>query len=192
MEILHKYIRSFKHLKGLVSKPNCFLASLLLFIMLINTKAFAGANAVQGDTQNQLDSRVLLKQQNSINPLVRILKRDYEFVFFYSTTCPHCMDFAPVLKLYSDNSGISVKAFVMDQGASSYFSNSVVISQEVVDQFFSKGAKVLVPILFILNKNNLHAYPVSSGALTYLELVSRMNDLAPKIIQHERNERSRV
>ena len=160
--------------------------------MLISTKAFAGANTIPGDTQNQLDSRVLLKRQNPINSLVCILKRDYEFIFFYSTTCPHCMDFAPVLKSYSDNSGISVKAFVMDQGSSLYFPNSIMISQEVVDQFFGKGTKVSVPILFILNKDNLHAYPVSSGALTYLELVSRMNDLVPKILQHERNERSRV
>ena len=160
--------------------------------MLISTKAFAGANTVLGGTQNQLDSRVLLKQQNPINSLVRILKRDYEFIFFYSTTCPHCMDFAPVLKSYSDNSGISVKAFVMDQGSSLYFPNSIMISQEVVDQFFGKGTKVSVPILFILNKDNLHAYPVSSGALTYLELAARINELTPKILQHERNERSRV
>ena len=175
----------------MVSKPNCFLVSLLLLVMLINTKAFAGTNIVPRDTQ-KLDSKILLKRQNSINPLVRILKRDYEFVFFYSTTCPHCVDFAPVLKLYSGNSGISVKAFVMDKGSSPYFSNSVVISQEVVDQFFGKGTKVSVPILFILNKNNLHAYPVSSGALTYLELAARINELTPKILQHERNERSRV
>ena len=114
------------------------------------------------------------------------LGRDYEFIFFYSTDCQYCMKFSPVLKLYSDNTNIPVKAFVMGNGGvSPFFPNSNIVTQDVVDQFFSSGAKIAVPTLFILNKNNFHAYPVSSGALTYLELATRMNALTPKILHNE-------
>ena len=184
----------FKYLKSLISKLNYFLRLLLplLLACLINARVFAEVSTVLENTQNSLVSGTLLKQQNPINFLVRALKRDYEFIFFYSTTCLHCRDFTPILKAYSDNSGISVKAFVIGHEMSLYFSNSTLVSQKMVDQFFGKGAKISVPTLFILNKGNLHAYPVSNGALTYLELASRMNELTPKILQHEKNGRNRA
>ncbi|EKD45258.1 MAG: hypothetical protein ACD_69C00363G0002, partial [uncultured bacterium] len=55
---------------------------------------------------------------------------------------------------------------------------------------FEKRTNISVPTLFIMNKNNLHVYPVSSGALTYLELYTRMNDLVPKILQYEKYEKN--
>jgi type-F conjugative transfer system pilin assembly thiol-disulfide isomerase TrbB len=113
--------------------------------------------------------------------------RNYEFVLFYRTNCPHCISFEPILKLYSDNSHIPVRAFALSNKASTAFPNSIAVSQELVDQYFGKGANVAVPTLFILNKNNLHAYPVSRGSLTYLELTNRMNQLVPKILSVERN-----
>ena len=93
------------------------------------------------------------------------------------------------MKLYSENSNISVQAFVLGTSKTSPYSldfpNSTTVTQDVVDQFFGIGAKIAVPTLFILNKNNFHVYPVSSGALTYLELASRMNELTPKILHNE-------
>lgn len=136
------------------------------------------------------------------------LSRDYEFVFFYSTTCRHCMKFEPILEKYSNNTGIKVRVFVVGEGKSDYFPNSTIVTQEIIEQFFGsfnssnssgssdfsdsfkKDSSISVPTLFIINKNNLHAYPVSHGALTYSELYIRMNELIPKIIQDERNKRN--
>ena len=114
-----------------------------------------------------------------------MLRNDYVFVLFYSTNCPHCISFAPVLKKYAYDCGISVKAFAVGQQAVSIFPDSVIVSQDTVNQFFGNGSELSVPTLFVLNKNNYHAYPVSKGALTYLELNNRMNNLAPKILNHE-------
>jgi type-F conjugative transfer system pilin assembly thiol-disulfide isomerase TrbB len=126
-------------------------------------------------------------QQNLIDSSVIALRRDYEFIFFYSTDCQYCMSFDPVLKQYSDNLGVLVKAFAIGERVSPSFPNSTVVTQEVVDRFFGGGAKLSVPTLFVLNKNNFHAYPVSSGLLTYSELNTRMNQLAPKILTNEGN-----
>ena len=128
-----------------------------------------------------------LQKQMPVRSLISVLKNDYAFIFFYSNNCHHCKIFHPVLKLYSDNSGILVKAFAIGDRASTFFPNSTVVVQEVINRFFGKGAKVSVPTLFIINKNNLHAYPVSRGALTYLELSKRMDELTPKILKNEKS-----
>lgn len=115
--------------------------------------------------------------------------KDYEFIFFYSPGCAYCERFAPILKKYSDNSGINVRGFVLGSGSinkeSNYFPNSTVVKREVIEDFFGKDKGIAVPTLFIANKNNFHTYPVSQGALTYLELVRRMDELIPKILTNE-------
>jgi thiol-disulfide isomerase/thioredoxin len=122
------------------------------------------------------------------------LSKDYEFIFFYSLSCTYCKSFAPVLKRYADNSGINVRGFSLGGNSSNLdnhfpdFFDSTVVKQEVLERFFGfsdKGGGIAVPALFILNKKNLHAYPVSQGSLTYLELARRMDELIPKILNNE-------
>jgi len=139
------------------------------------------------------------------------ISRDYELIFFYSLGCVYCKNFAPVLKRYSDSSGINVRGFILGTPdanlinqknnkhqkikktkKNNYFPNSVIAEQEVIDRFlgssnksFNKRKSITAPALFIMNKNNFHAYPASQGALTYSELVRRMDDLIPKIINNE-------
>jgi type-F conjugative transfer system pilin assembly thiol-disulfide isomerase TrbB len=191
VHLKYKY-QKYESLRDLISRASYFLAPLILVAILITTSAFASSVNKILDTQNLFGSRTSLQRQNLIDRPIRMLRREYEFIFFYRTTCQHCVDFAPVLRSYSDNSGIQVKAFVVGVGSSPYFTNSAVVPQEVVNKFFGSGSKISVPTLFILNKNNFHAYPVSSGALTYLELTSRMNELTPKILRHERIARNKV
>lgn len=181
----------FKNLKYLVLKE-CFLVPFLFFFILTNGYAFAYNRRDNESHANKVNlvNRVNGVSRGVVNLTSNKLKRDYEFIFFYSTNCPHCLIFDPVLKLYSDNSGIPVKAFVFGGVLLPSFPDSTVLSQEIVDQFFGRGAMIGVPALFILNKRNLHAYPVSRGALTDLELAVRMNELTPKILQNEQNERN--
>jgi len=127
------------------------------------------------------------------------LSRDYEFIFFYSLSCAYCKSFAPVLKKYADNSGINVRGFILGGNSSNFdnhfpdFFDSTVVKQEVLERFFGfsdksfsdKRSGIAVPTLFLLNKKNLHVYPVSRGSLTYLELIIRMNELIPKILNNE-------
>ena len=145
-----------------------------LFINLL--LATLGANTFASAQNNQNNQNVLpktialsLQRQNQIN-----LLKNYEFILFYRNNCPHCISFKPILKMYSNTFGIPIKAF-----------DSAVTSQGVIEQYFGKGVDFAVPTLFILNKDNLHAYQVARGALTYPELINRMSQLAPKILAHE-------
>ena len=163
-----------KRTRGKISKNRLLAIVLLLFSI---NSVIANTNIVFSNTPS-----------TAISPVVSALKGEYEFIYFYGGNCQHCLSFTPTLKLYSDNSGILVQAFVVGAGYSTSFPNSSVVEQEVIEQYFGKGAKIAVPALFILNRNNYHAYPVSSGALSYLDLATRMNDLAPKIWRHEKAE----
>ena len=140
-----------------------------LLLALLSANTFANIPSNQNN-QNILPKTITLslQRQNQINSL-----KSYEFVLFYRNNCPHCISFKPVLKMHSDTFGIPIKAF-----------DSAVAPQETINQYFGKEG-FGVPTLFILNKNNLHAYPVSRGALTYPELINRMNQLAPRILAHE-------
>lgn len=114
-------------------------------------------------------------------------KNDYQFILFYRASCPHCQRFDPVLKEYSQNIGIKVMAFTLDGVSLSAFPNSIPVSHKILEQYFGNN-EILVPTLFLLNRENLHAYPVSVGELNYHELASRINNLVPKIINFERSQ----
>lgn len=166
-----------------------FLAVANINAFAVSTNASDSINRILGNTQDGfgLSPKHVIPRRSSLESAKQ---KEYDFIFFYSTSCPHCMQFEPVLKAYSDNTGIAVKAFAIGDRVSPVFPNSILVAQEVVEQFFGKGASVAVPTLFILNKFNLHAYPVSSGTLTYSELSTRMGKLMPKILRNEKNERN--
>jgi len=116
----------------------------------------------------------------------------YLFILFYSGHCPHCRRFAPVLSVYSRMSGFSVLAFTTDGFVLPSFPNSRVISKNVLQTFFGEYAQLAVPALFLLNRENGHAYPISQGALSYSELETRMNVLIPRILRYENRRRDEI
>lgn len=165
----------------------------LMFLFLLSFTAFANNaldavnNILQYRTQEVITkiSEPEKTKDNSINQEVYSLKNNYEFVLFYRMSCLHCRKFDPTLKRFSMNTNISVKAFTLDGAALPSFPDSTNITQDVVEQYFGKNANIAVPTLFIMNKKSLHVYPVSSGEMSYVDLVLRMNQLVPKILQVE-------
>jgi len=124
--------------------------------------------------------------QNTQGPFIA-LKNDYILVLFYRSTCPYCRAFDPILKSFADHYGFNVEAFTTNGESLPSFPNSTPIDPKIVQAFFGVGAELEVPTLFLLNTQNGHVYPVSTGALSAEELLDRMNDLAPKIAQNESN-----
>jgi len=126
---------------------------------------------------------------NKIKTIKKILGPDYEFIFFYRSNCPYCRKFDPILKQYSIDTTIPVRAFTLDGISLPSFPNSITVNPAIVHEYFGSSAEdrtIAVPTLFIMNIANLHVYPVSRGALSYTDLVMRMNELIPKILFTER------
>lgn len=96
-------------------------------------------------------------------------KDSYGFFYFYSSGCPHCQHFAPVLKQYSESQGFSVVAISMDGGYLNEFSNAHV------DQGQSKVFSVkILPALFLVSPRENKAILVSEGAIDLDELSRRV------------------
>lgn len=117
-----------------------------------------------------------------------LLKKEYEFIFFYEPDCSYCIEFIPILKEYSQATGIKIIPFSFgdSRSISPLFIDSIPVDQSTIDQFFGKGAKIATPTLFIWNKINGYVYPVASGMHTYQELKMRMEQLIPKMLKKER------
>jgi len=169
-----------------------------VFLFLLSFTAFANntLDVVKGILQDRSQAIItqIPKQEleqtkdNAINQEVYGLKNDYAFILFYRTSCSHCRKFDPTLKQFSINTNIPVKAFTLDGGVLPSFPDSINITQNVIEQYFGKDANIAVPTLFIMNKKSLHVYSVSSGEMSYVDLVIRMNQLTPKMVQVERGE----
>jgi len=166
-----------------------------LITLLLSHGSFASILNIEQNNQRIETRRFTSINQKLANPIFNSYNyfgsqftRDYEFIFFYSLGCAYCRNFTPVLKRYSDNTGINVRGFILGGNSSNpdnYFPDSTVIKQEVSERFFGKENSLAVPALFVLNNKNLHVYPVSRGALTYSELTRRMDELVPKILNNE-------
>ncbi|CZP44927.1 conjugal transfer protein TraF [Legionella pneumophila] len=91
------------------------------------------------------------------------------FFFFFSSSCPHCQRFSPVLKQMAQRYGFQVVAISMDGGYLPEFNNAVL------DEGQSKLFKVTVyPSLFLVDPKREKAHLVTEGAIGAEELLQRL------------------
>lgn len=95
------------------------------------------------------------------------------FFFFYSSTCPHCHRFAPVLERFSHRFGFSVVAISVDGGILPSFPNSVV--DEGQKNIFKVN---ILPSLFLVNPKTKLAVLVTEGFIDEAELAKRVLKIA--------------
>lgn len=91
------------------------------------------------------------------------------FFFFFSSSCPHCQRFSPVLKQLSQRYGFNVVAVSMDGGYLPDFPYAVL------DEGQSKLFQVTVfPSLFLVDPKSEQALLVTEGAINEMELTNRL------------------
>ena len=153
-----------------------FIFLFLLFFSSFTLMMPASVAAVGISNGGYVDSAI-----TSQNLLSNKTKSHYELVLFYNVSCHYCFQFCRTLKEYALQNRMPVKAFKLTQKTSPYFPNSILVNQRIIEQYFGQGVQIAVPALFVLNPNNMHLYPVSSGNLTSDELKVRMDELMQKI-----------
>ncbi|CZP12233.1 conjugal pilus assembly protein TraF [Legionella pneumophila] len=110
-------------------------------------------------------SSYALTNENSLHAL----SQKKGFFFFFSSSCPHCQRFAPVLKHLSQSYGFNVVAISMDGGYLPDFPYAVL------DEGQSKLFQVTVfPSLFLIDPQNEQAHLVTEGAIDEMELTNRL------------------
>lgn len=110
----------------------------------------------------------------------------YRLVLFFSNQCPHCVNFAPVLKHYADAHQWRIEAISLNGESLPEFPHAVFATQAMIDVAY-QGKPVTYPALFIANTQTHALYPVSFGELGDVELKERMNTLLRHIKDYEGN-----
>jgi thiol-disulfide isomerase/thioredoxin len=107
------------------------------------------------------------------NPAITSLSKTQGFFYFYSSSCPHCQRFAPLLKQFSDEHGFSVVAISMDGGFLPSFPDAVM------DAGQSKQFQVTVfPSLFLVDPSRQKAVLVTDGAIDSQEILRRLQKIS--------------
>lgn len=154
---------------------------MLLGLLLMVTQA-AYANVAVTQLNALLEKKTV--QTPAIKPTsaeVKHLADNYYFVFIYRATCPHCHQFAPVLKDFSETFQVKVKAYTLDGESMDEF-ESQPLSPTLFQTFYVLGGyKATVPALFLVNRHTLEAYAVLFGEATPYQLARRVNELMQHI-----------
>lgn len=108
----------------------------------------------------------------------------YRFILFFSNQCPHCVNFAPVIKAYAEAHQWTIEAISLNGQSLPEFPHATFATQAMLDVAY-QGKTVTYPALFVANTETKALYPVSFGELGVAELEERMNALSEKIKRYE-------
>lgn len=150
---------------------------LLILVLLILTP-YAFAN-VALDELNQLLSKKE-EQQTALkanNKRIQELREQYYFIFVYRSTCPHCHQFAPILRDFTSFFNIPVEAYSLD-GESLEGFDSATLTPELFQTLYVSGEyKPVVPALYLVNRTMNQAYAVLFGEAQPAQLAARVEEL---------------
>lgn len=103
---------------------------------------------------------------------IQKLSEDYGLFFFFSSDCPYCHQFAPIVKRFAETYGWEIIAISVDGGNLEGFPSA----QNDNGLFEAWGIKVL-PSLFAVNPKTKEAIPIAYGLTSLDEMENRIMTL---------------
>lgn len=121
----------------------------------------------------QVENDLISKKENVA---IKQLVKSSGLFFFYRSSCPYCVRFAPIVKDFAETYGITVIPITTDGISLQEFPNSYP------DQGQAAKFKVKVePALFIVNPYTHQAIPVSYGLISEAELKRKILAIAERM-----------
>ncbi|STX81706.1 conjugative transfer protein [Legionella busanensis] len=105
-------------------------------------------------------------------------------ILFYGSRCPHCQQFAPILKRWASHKHADVLPLSLDNEPLPEFPNYGPATTEWINLAFGSNT-INYPALFVVNHKTSTLYTVGFGSMTEAELNDRMADLISKIQAYE-------
>lgn len=105
-------------------------------------------------------------------------------ILFYGSQCPHCKQFAPILKRWVTRNNAEVLPLSLDNQPLHEFPKFLPATTEWINSAFG-GNAINYPALFVVNPKTKALYPVGFGSMTEAELNDRMDVLITKIKAYE-------
>ena len=101
--------------------------------------------------------------------------QDWKVVLFMQSTCQYCRQFAPVLKAFSQQTGLDVFPISLDGKGDAEFPDVLPATPDVMVEYFQSGLPVATPTTFLVNVNTLEALPLLQGATDEQGFMARMD-----------------
>ncbi|HCE6135894.1 TPA: type-F conjugative transfer system pilin assembly thiol-disulfide isomerase TrbB [Legionella pneumophila] len=138
-----------------------------------------------------LTNMIAAQEQSSKRKVVQINnKKDQEFfythglILFYGSQCPHCKQFAPILKRWATLNKAEILPLSLDNQPLPEFPQFLPATTEWINAAFG-GNAINYPATFVVNPKTKALYPLGFGSMSEAELNDRMNTLIPKIKAYE-------
>lgn len=112
--------------------------------------------------------------------LFALNESQYQLVLFFSSKCPYCVKFAPVVKSYGLKSKLPIEAVSLNHEPLKEFPEPTLATQDMIDLAY-QGKTVVYPALFLADTKSKRLYPISYGALSQYELEERMERLSESL-----------
>jgi len=103
--------------------------------------------------------------------------QDWKVVLFMQSTCQYCRQFAPVLKAFSQQTGLDVFPVSLDGKGDAEFPDVLPATPDVMVEYFQSGLPVATPTTFLTNVNTMETWPLLQGAAEAGEFRSRINEV---------------
>lgn len=95
----------------------------------------------------------------------------YGIFFLFSSTCPHCHRYAPILKSFQLKYGINIMAVSMDGGGLPGWDQFMVNTGQIAKMGIKMEA---VPATLLFDKTTRKVIPIGTGVLSHSELEERI------------------
>ena len=103
--------------------------------------------------------------------------QDWKVVLFMQSTCQYCRQFAPVLKAFSQQTGLDVFPISLDRKGDAEFPDVLPATPDVMVEYFQSGLPVATPTTFLTNVNTMETWPLLQGAAETGEFRSRLDEV---------------
>ena len=108
----------------------------------------------------------------------------HSLLLIYSSRCRYCHLFAPTLKQYVDERGLTVRSISLDGRPIRHFPNIEQADEALINTAYGDMPHG-TPALFVINEETNAIYPVLFGNASYDELSNRVMTLILKIKDFE-------
>lgn len=115
--------------------------------------------------------------------------RDWTVVLFMQSTCQYCRQFAPVLKTFSQQTGLDVFPVSLDGKGDAEFPDVLPATPDVMVEYFQSGLPVATPTTFLTNVNTMETWPLLQGAADPGEFRNRLNDVLRMALDRQAGKR---
>jgi conjugal transfer pilus assembly protein TraF len=122
---------------------------------------------------NQKARHVYLdEEKKQTQERIKSLSQTYGLFFFFSSDCPYCHQFAPIVKMFSERYGWEVMSISLDGGDIKEFPEA-----ESDNGLFKAWQGEVLPSLYAVNPTTGHVLPVAYGLTSLDQMEERIMTL---------------